>query len=136
MTHPNPSRTTGDHTMSRGVLLVSLIVGCYATSATMLNPAAQNYPTVDAAHVRIFTTFTELDRLGLEYVRVAIIHGEGKLDGLWTSDAGLFDAMKKKAADIGCNAVVLSVEAGAAGGERHGRQGDAIGVVVKDANWE
>jgi hypothetical protein len=58
---------------------------------------------VTPADVRIFTAESELD--SLRYTRVAII--EATASGEFTSQSGMIEAMRKKAAQLGANGILL-----------------------------
>ena len=83
--------------------LCAIITACVSTNATLLIPGEQ-YEPVSPDLVRIYTDESELDTL--EYIRVAIIESTGSTT--WTSQAGMYKSMRKKAAKLGCNGVLLS----------------------------
>lgn len=83
--------------------LCAIITACVSTNATLLNPGVEEYEPLSPDLVRIYTDESELD--SLEYVRVAIIEATGSTT--WTSQAGMYKAMRKKAAKLGCNGILL-----------------------------
>ena len=83
--------------------LVALLTACVSTRATLVNPSAAPFPKVAPAEVIIFTSAEELDTLN--YQRVAIIEASGS--GEWTNQSQMLEAMRKKAGDLGANAVLL-----------------------------
>ena len=85
------------------VLFLGLFVsGCITTKATLLDPTAQ-YAPVHPALVRIFTSEEELAEF--EFVRVAIIDSEGNTT--WTSRSKMLESMRKKAGEMGANAILM-----------------------------
>lgn len=84
-------------------LLLALVSACVQTKAVMLNPTAQRFPEISPDSVRIFTSEAELE--SLEFTRVALIEATGS--GEFTSQSGMIEAMRKKAAKLGANGVLL-----------------------------
>jgi len=126
--------------LPRAIMLVGLVGGglmisaCVHTKSTMLIPG-EHYPPLPPDSVRIFTLESELDTL--EYVRVALIEATGS--GEWTSQSGMYNAMRKKAAELGCNGVLLpqisepssgAKVAGAFLGTGTQRKGQAVAIRV------
>ncbi len=86
------------------ILLLTLAASaCLTTRAVLVDPTAPRYAAVPPESVRIFTDQSELDTL--EYVRVAIIEATGS--GEFTSQTAMIEAMRKKAAELGANGVLL-----------------------------
>jgi hypothetical protein len=117
------------------VPVIILAAGCVSTRAIYLNPTGPTYPKVAPDEVRIFTTEAELD--SLVYVRIAIIEATGS--GEYTSQTDMLTAMRKKAADLGANGVLLpqinepgagAKVAGAIFGTRTQRKGNAVAVRI------
>ncbi len=79
------------------------LAACVRTNSVLLNPAAAPLPAVAPSSVQIFTNERELD--SLVYTRVAIIEATGS--GEFTSQSGMIEAMRKKAARLGANAILL-----------------------------
>ena len=112
-----------------------LFVACVSTKSTLVAPGAEQYEPVDPDSVRIFIDESELDTL--EFVRVAII--EATASGEWTSQTGMYDAIRKKAGKLGCNGVLLpqiqepgagAKIAGAIFGTGTQRKGNAVAIRV------
>jgi hypothetical protein len=85
------------------VFATLFVAACVTTHHTLVNPSAERYPPVSPDSVIIVTTAAELDTL--EYVRVAIIEATGS--GELTSQTEMLEAMRKKAAKLGANAILL-----------------------------
>ena len=111
-----------------------ILSACVSTQAIYLGAPEERTP-VPADSVRIYTSESELDTL--EYQRVAMIEATGS--GEWTSQTGMYDAMRKKAASLGCNGVILpqinepgagAKIAGAIFGTGTQRKGNAIAIRV------
>lgn len=83
-------------------LLAICVSGCVTTTATLLDPTVQ-YDPVDPNEVRIFLSEEELAEY--EFVRVAIISSAG--DATYTSRTGMIESMRKKAAEMGANAILM-----------------------------
>ena len=79
------------------------IAGCVQTKHTLVNPSAQRYEAVPPEQVWIVTAEEELDTLN--YVRVAIIEATGS--GEFTNQTNMLNAIRKKAGELGANAVLL-----------------------------
>ena len=100
----------------------------------MLDPTAQ-YAAVEPSSVRIFTSEAELEVY--EYVRVAIITSSGNTT--WTIQAQMMESMRKKAGEMGANAILMpDIEepsagakiAGAVFGTGANRQGEVIALRI------
>jgi hypothetical protein len=111
-----------------------ILTACVSTHSVYLGPPEERTP-VPADSVRIYTSESELDTL--EYERVAMIEATGS--GEWTSQTDMYNAMRKKAASLGCNGVILpQIDEPGAGvkiaGEIFGtgtqRRGNAIAIQV------
>jgi len=121
-----------------GVIVLSgsclLLLSCVTTKAIMLVPGEQ-YAPLPPDSVRIFVLESELDTLN--YVRVALIEATGSSE--WTSQTGMYNAMRKKAASLGCNGVLLpqideassgAKVAGAIFGTGTERKGKAVAIRI------
>ncbi|HXH05339.1 MAG TPA: hypothetical protein VNI83_01995 [Vicinamibacterales bacterium] len=85
-----------------GVLALALCAGaCVHTNAAVLNPSVQ-YPTICPEGVQLFTG---PEKVGKEYVEVAVLHSTG--ESSWTSEGGMFQSQRKKAASLGANGIIL-----------------------------
>lgn len=80
-----------------------LLAGCVQTKSISLNPTAQQYPPVPPDSVVILTSESELDTL--EFTRLAMIEATGS--GEWTSQTGMYNAMRRRAGQVGANAILL-----------------------------
>lgn len=78
-----------------------LTAACVNTSATVLNPEAQRAP-ICAEGVQLFTS---AEKVGKEFHEVAVLNSKG--DGDWTSEQGMANSQRKKAAKLGANGVIL-----------------------------
>ncbi len=85
------------------VLIMCTITSCVSTKAVLLAPESFQYDPVLPEEVRIFVDESELDTL--EYVRIAIIEATGSSG--FTSQAGMYKAIRKKAAKLGANGVLM-----------------------------
>jgi hypothetical protein len=92
--------------LTRTLLTVALLVtltACVSTRHTFINPSAERFAPVPEDSVWIITSEAELDTIS--YVRVAIIEASGS--GGFTSRTEMLDAMRKRAGEIGANAILL-----------------------------
>ena len=80
---------------------VTLTAGCVSTAATVLNPSAQ-YPPICTEGVLLFTG---ADKVGREFHEVAVLTSRGDSD--WTSEEGMINSQRKKAAKLGANGIIL-----------------------------
>lgn len=123
--------------MYGAILLVTVglvFVACVSTKSILLIPG-EEYAPVPTDSVRIYTMESELDTL--EYVRVALIEATGSSG--WTSQSGMYKAMRKKAASLGCNGILLpQISEASAGAKVAGaflgtgtqRRGQAVAIRV------
>lgn len=116
------------------LLLVVVTSSCVTTRATLLDPTTR-YPSTDPSMVRIFTSEEEL--ADYEYVRVAIINSSGNTS--WTSRTQMIESMRKKAGEMGANAILMpdiaepsagAKIAGAVFGTGASRQGEVIALRI------
>lgn len=90
--------------MRNGVLLISfvpLFLGCTTAKKFMVDGAPQLEPLNDWRTVRVFE---HADSVPSAYVAVAEIEGEGDM---LNSRKGVIDAMRREAAEVGANAIIL-----------------------------
>jgi hypothetical protein len=80
---------------------VTLAAACVSTGATVLNPSAQ-HASICPEGVQLFTG---TDKVGKEFHEVAVLTSKG--DGDWTSEQGMANSQRKKAAELGANGVIL-----------------------------
>ncbi|HET9440291.1 MAG TPA: hypothetical protein VFO52_08970 [Longimicrobiales bacterium] len=83
------------------LLAMVALSGCISTNAVRLGQPTQ-YPPVKPEEVQVF--LTEADVKG-EYDKVAIINAEGNYN--FANDERMINAMKKKAAQYGANAIII-----------------------------
>jgi hypothetical protein len=76
-------------------------IACVHTQATVLNPAARLEPICPEAVL----LFTSADRVGKPYTEVAVLTSKG--DESFTSEEGMHNSQRKKAAQLGANGVIL-----------------------------
>jgi hypothetical protein len=86
---------------SMRLLLLSLIAGCVSTKAAQLDPTLKLAPVCpDGVQV-----FTDASKVGKPYTEVAVLKSSGESD--WTSETGMINSQRKKAAKLGANGLVL-----------------------------
>ncbi len=81
--------------------LAGWILGCVSTQATRLNPQ-QVYPKICSQGVQLYT---DSGKVGKPYVEVAVLTSAGSQS--LTSQSDMYESMRKKAADVGANGVIL-----------------------------
>jgi hypothetical protein len=117
--------------------LVAGLTSCVTTNATRLGTGTALAP-VPVESVAIYRTASQVPG---KYQEVALLNSKG--ESSWTDEAAMFRSMRKKAAELGANAIILDAvsepSAGAkvasaifgTGAERKGR---AIAVFVLPAD--
>jgi hypothetical protein len=82
---------------------------CVSTNAALMNPTVKLAPVCPNG----VALFTSPDKVGKAYTEVAILNAKGESG--WTSEEGMYNSMRKKAAGLGANGVILNdiKEAGA-----------------------
>ena len=83
------------------VIAFAVAAGCVSTNATRLGNAPTR-PALPADSVAIYRT---ADQVPGKYQEVALLNSTG--ESMWTNEAKMFDSMKKKAGELGANAVIL-----------------------------
>lgn len=117
------------------VCLVPLVafVSCVSVNATRLGLAPER-PIVPADQVIIYTT---ADKVPGKYEEVALLNAAGS--STWTTESGMYEAMKKKAGEYGANGIILDAMsepsagakiAGAIFGISPERKGKAIAIYI------
>ena len=86
---------------SVGLLVLVALAGCISTNAVRLGAPTQ-YPPVRPEEVQVF--LKEEDVKG-EFDKIAIVNAEGNYS--YANDERMIEAMKKKAAKLGANAIIL-----------------------------
>lgn len=82
-----------------GVLL--LTSACVSTNLALLDPTARLQPICPDG----VALFTSADRVGKEYREIAILNSSGQSGS--TSEQGMYDSMRRKAAEAGANGIIL-----------------------------
>lgn len=80
---------------------VTLTAACVHTGATMLNASAKLPPICPAA-VQLYTS---ADKVGQQYHEIAVLTSTGDAD--LTSEEGMVNSQRKKAAKLGANGIIL-----------------------------
>jgi hypothetical protein len=90
------------------MVVVPLVAACVSTQITRLHPE-QTFPKICPEGVAMFTS---ADKVGKPYVEVAVLSSSGSQN--YTSQAGMYESQRKKAAEVGGNGLILgqSQEAG------------------------
>lgn len=118
----------------RQLLPTILLAGCVSTNATMLGSATAVRPKLAPTEVRIYRT---ADQVKSKYEEVALINAAGQAGS--TNEAKMLDAMRKKAAEVGANGLILDAIsepsagakiAGALFGTGAERKGKAVAIFV------
>lgn len=79
-----------------------LLSGCVSTNAALLDPSVHLAPICPDG-VALFTT---TDRVTSDYREIAILNAKGETG--WTSEGGMMNSMRKKAASLGANGIILN----------------------------
>lgn len=77
------------------------LAACVSTSAVVLNPQASFAPTCQSA-VRLYLS---PDKVGFPFTEVAVLEASG-IQG--HTDSDMTQSMRKKAAELGANGIILS----------------------------
>lgn len=82
---------------------ILILMACVSTKAVKLgaNPTSQR-PPVPWEQVAVYRT---ADQVPGKYEEVALLVATG--DAIWTSEAGMWKSLKKKAGQLGANAIIL-----------------------------
>lgn len=83
-------------------LLVSALVACVHTNAAVLDPSVK-YQRICPGAVVIYTA---PEKVGKPYREVALLNSKGETS--WTSEEGMLNSQRKKAAELGANGLILS----------------------------
>lgn len=78
-----------------------VLTACVSTNAALLDPSAQMAPICPDG----VALFTSPDRVEAEYREVALLNSSGQSGS--TSEQGMYDSMRKKAAQLGANGIIL-----------------------------
>jgi hypothetical protein len=78
-----------------------MLTACVQTRVTLLRPEMRLAPICPEG----VAVFLAADRVGQPYTELALLESTG--DNAMTSEAGMYESQRKKAADIGANGLVL-----------------------------
>jgi hypothetical protein len=115
--------------------LLVAVVGCVHTNSTILSTEAR--PALDPSAVALYTS---ADKVPGKYDEVALIDSKG--DDMWVSEHKMLESIRKEAAKVGANGVILQAEsepgtaasvAHALIGTRADRHGKALAIFVYPA---
>lgn len=121
----------------RGRVMVAallLLAACVSTNATMLGTSTEVRPKLAPEQVRIYRT---ADQVKARYEEVALINASGSAGA--TNEAKMLNAMRKRAAEVGANGLILDAIsepsagakiAGAFLGTGAERKGKAVAIFV------
>jgi hypothetical protein len=86
------------------IVFLSLCVlgGCVSTNAAVLDASVKLAPVCPDG-VALFTT---ADRVGKDYREIAILNSKGNAGS--TSEKGMYDSQRKKAAGLGANGIIVN----------------------------
>lgn len=110
------------------------LAGCVTTNASLLGNTANKRPAVLAENVALYRT---ADQVPGKYEEVALLNSEG--DSSFTNEAKMFESMKKKAGEVGANAIILDAVSEPSGGAKVAaaifgvsaeRKGKAVAIYV------
>lgn len=119
-------------------LALLVLAACVSTKATVLNPSARLAPICpDGVMV-----FSSAEKVGKPFVEVAILSSTGNTDV--TSEAGMLNSQRKKAAAVGANGLIMGTVkdpttgakvANALLGTGADRKGQAVAIhIVEDSS--
>jgi len=117
---------------------VLLLSGCVTTNASMLGTASTQRPAVLPENVALYRNADQVPR---RYEEVALLNSEG--DSNFTNEAKMFESMKKKAGEVGANAIILDALSEPSGGAKVAaaifgvsaeRKGKAVAIYVFPAD--
>jgi hypothetical protein len=113
---------------------VLILIGCVSTNATLLGTSTAVRPKLAPEVVRIYRT---ADQVKGKYEEVALINASGESGS--TSEATMLEAMRKKAAQVGANGLILDAIsepsagakiAGVVFGTGSERKGKAVAIFI------
>jgi len=121
-------------TIFAAVFCMLLLSGCVTTNASMLGAASTQRPVVLPANVALYRNAEQVPG---RYEEVALLNSAG--DSGFTNEAKMFESMKKKAGEVGANAIILDALSEPSGGAKVAaaifgvsaeRKGKAVAVYV------
>lgn len=116
------------------VLCSLVLASCVTTNASMLGTATAKRPIVLPQDVLLFRTAEQVPG---EYEEIALLNSAG--DSNFTNEAKMFESMKKKAGEVGANAIILDALSEPSGGAKVAaaifgvsaqRKGKAVAIYV------
>ena len=120
-------------------LVITLtLAGCVTTNASMLGTATASRPVTLPQNVALYRTAEQVPG---KYEEVALLNSAG--DSGFTNEAKMFESMKKKAGEVGANAVILDALSEPSGGAKVAaaifgvsaqRKGKAVAIYVFPAS--
>ena len=85
-----------------GLIAAVLLGACTTTTSAVLLGGSGTYPELNPAEVRVFLRERDVPA---EYERIALV--TAKSDASWADETGLIRAMRKRAAKLGANAIII-----------------------------
>jgi hypothetical protein len=119
------------------VLPALLLTACVRTNATLLGSATAPRPALLPSQVQVYRT---ADKVGAPFEEVALLNARG--EATWTDEAKMVESLRKKAAQLGANGIILdgiaepsagAKVAGAFLGTGAQRKGKALAIFVPTA---
>jgi len=83
-------------------LIAAILVSACTTTSAVLLGGSGTYPELNPAEVRVFLRERDVPA---EYERIALV--TAKSDAGWTDETDLIRAMRKRAAKLGANAIII-----------------------------
>lgn len=116
-----------------GFALLVAVAGCVSTNATKLGTGPAR-PPIHQDSVAVYRT---ADKVPGRYEEVALLNATG--ESSWTNEAGMMNALRKRAGQVGANAIILDAisepgagakVAGAIFGVGSERKGKALAIFI------
>jgi len=82
-------------------ILTVLLIACVSTNAMVLNPSLRLAPACPEG----VQVFTDSSKVGKPYTEVAVLSSSGDND--LTTESGMLNSQRKKAAELGANGIIL-----------------------------
>jgi hypothetical protein len=83
-------------------LIAALLLSACTTTSAVLLGGSGTYPELNPAEVRVFLRERDVPD---EYERIALV--TARSDASWTDETDLIRAMRKRAAKLGANAIII-----------------------------
>ena len=99
--------------ITAALLCTLALTGCVTTNASMLGTATSKRPLVLPQNVALYRS---ADQVPGKYEEIALLNSAG--DSGFTDESKMFESMKKKAGEIGANAVILDALSEPSGGAK------------------